>query len=285
MARKNIFEILANNQNIGSDAERINRLFFNEDMLILGSSSYKMKNYIQYYCFDDWENKDHCIDLDDFLDTIEYENILFFAKRGDVDSFLTLIEMIFNFWKLVEIKINAENSNLNYYTDFYHLYDIMTDCLSKLNHKAVYKAEEEKVLVIEDKPEVTVAAEIVEDETIAFELLEYNHHSLKGDLSKKRKILASIGSYVEPILKDNILSKSGYKDLESNVGFLLNKFHIRHNNKEGKTAQDYIMTISDEDLEMWYDRTYDVLIQAILTKENIAVEKDIEQLKKEYKWR
>ena len=45
------------------------------------------------------------------------------------------------------------------------------------------------------------------------------------------------------------------------------------------------MSINDEELEKWYDRTYDVLIQAILTNENITVEKDIEQLKKDYKWR
>lgn len=115
--------------------------------------------------------------------------------------------------------------------------------------------------------------------------MEYNHYGLKGNLSKKRSILVSLGAYIEPILRNKSLLNAGYKELESNVGFLLNKFHIRHNNKEGKTAQEYIVNITDEQLENWYDKTYDMIIQVIITNENISAEKEIEQLKKDYTWK
>lgn len=158
--------------------------------------------------------------------------------------------------------------------------------LEKTNHEFIQDPRHnDRYIIVEKNKSATLAAQIVEDEEVAFELLEYNHHALKGELSKKRKILVSIGAYIEPILREKTLSNAGYKELESNVGFLLNKFHIRHNNKEGKTAQDYIVSITDEELEVWYDKTYDVLIQAILTNENIEVESAIKQLKKDYKWR
>lgn len=157
--------------------------------------------------------------------------------------------------------------------------------LDKTNHQLVKDPQKDRSIIVEKSKTASLAAQIVEDDKISFELLEYNHYALRNDLSMKRKILTSIGAYIEPVLKDNILQGSGYKDLESNAGFLLNKFHIRHNNKEGKTAQDYIVSISDEELEKWYDRTYDVLIQVIITNENIAIEKDIKQLKQDYTWR
>ncbi|MBQ7976636.1 MAG: hypothetical protein IJ300_13210 [Clostridia bacterium] len=66
---------------------------------------------------------------------------------------------------------------------------------------------------------------------------------------------------------------------------LINKFHIRHNNKEGTKAQDYIVSLDDSKLEEWYDNTYDVLLQAIITNENIRVEQEIDNLKQTYPWK
>lgn len=158
--------------------------------------------------------------------------------------------------------------------------------LEKTNHQLIQApGARDKCIIVEKNKGAMLAAEIVGDKEISFELLEYNHYALKGNLTAKRKILSAIGVYMEPMLRDNELSNAGYKELESNVGFLLNKFHIRHNNKEGKTAQDYIVSIDDTVLEEWYDRAYDVMIQAIITRENIKVEKDIIQLKANYKWR
>ena len=70
MARKNIFEILAEKQDFRTDAVRIDRLFSSEDIVVLGSINFNLKNYVRFYCFDDWKNKNHCIDLYDFLNTI-----------------------------------------------------------------------------------------------------------------------------------------------------------------------------------------------------------------------
>ena len=107
----------------------------------------------------------------------------------------------------------------------------------------------------------------------------------KGDLDKKRKILASLGGYVEPTLKSRVLQNSGYKQLESDIGFVLNNFNIRHNNKTGAKAQDYIISCSDKELEGWYDKAYNMLVAVIIINEHISVQQELAEIKSKYKWK
>ena len=66
----------------------------------------------------------------------------------------------------------------------------------------------------------------------------------------------------------------------SNTGFLLNKMNIRHNNKEGKNASEYVANLADEELEKWYDETYQMLLLAMLEVDNIERNRKVNELKK-----
>ena len=140
-------------------------------------------------------------------------------------------------------------------------------------------------IIVEKNKAATLASQLVDDEVIAFELIEYNHFALKGDLEGKKKLLFSIAAHIEPILKSHVLQKGGYKQLESDAGFLFNNFHIRHNNKVGAKAQDYIMTIQDADLEEWYDKAYEVALSVIIINDYLTIGQDIADVKSKYTWR
>ena len=129
--------------------------------------------------------------------------------------------------------------------------------LERTSHEVVFDPNG-NFIIVEKNKNATLAAQLVDDEVIAFELIEYNHFALKGDLDGKKKLLFSIAAHIEPILKSKVLQNNGYKQLESDAGFLFNNFHIRHNNKVGAKAQDYITTVKDSDLEEWYDKAYDI---------------------------
>ena len=101
---------------------------------------------------------------------------------------------------------------------------------------------------------MTAAAEIVESK-LAYEIIQYNHHLLKGDIEKKRRILKVLADKIEP-MRTEFKKQQKNKELESDIGFLLNNMNIRHNNLEGKNAVDYVKELSDEELEEWYDETY-----------------------------
>ena len=140
-------------------------------------------------------------------------------------------------------------------------------------------------IIVEKNKAATLATQLVDDEVVAFELIEYNHFALKGDLEGKKKLLFSIAAYIEPILKSKILQQNGYRQLESDAGFLFNNFHIRHNNKVGAKAQDYITTVSDSDLDEWYDKAYEVALSVIIINDYLSIGKDITDIKTKYTWR
>ena len=155
--------------------------------------------------------------------------------------------------------------------------------LEQSNHEFRTDSEGRNIIVEKNKA-ATLAAELVDDETVAFELIEYNHFALKGDLAGKRKLLVSIAAYIEPILRDHTLQKNGYKQLESDAGFLFNNFHIRHNNKVGNTAKEYITSINDNELEEWYDKAYEVALSVIIINDYLSINQEISNIKTTYSW-
>ena len=156
--------------------------------------------------------------------------------------------------------------------------------LAKTGHEISEDRDGNKIITIKNKATM-LAAEIVEDEEVSFDLIEYNHFALKGDLTTKRKILSTIGIYIEPILRDRTFKESKYKDLISDTGFVFNNFHIRHNNKQGAKSQEYIENIDDSELETWYDKAYDLALAVIITYECRKSQDQLSELKRTYHWK
>lgn len=154
--------------------------------------------------------------------------------------------------------------------------------VDKSNHELV-DAGEHGLIIVEKNKTASQAVEFIDDQTAAIEVLEYNHYKLKGDLNQKQKILISLGNYIEPILKDRAV-KAKYTDLFSDVSFLLNNFNIRHNNKAGGNAKEFIMTAPDATLELWYDRAYNMILSVILAKQNFEFSKELVALKAAHNW-
>jgi len=152
----------------------------------------------------------------------------------------------------------------------------MDDNLEKYNQKA--HVEKDRVLIIEDKPEVTAVAEIV-DEPLALGVIRYNHRSLQGEIESKKQILLMLGAELEPKRKE--LEKND-KQLSENIFFMLNNLNIRHNNrsKSDKNYKEYVAKMQKKTLEKWYDELYQMLLLAILILDNKNNrESEIKQLK------
>ncbi len=235
--------------------------------------------------------------------TIEYINDFYFRDlpANFRAPFLSVEEMI------VALKLNDQSYSLddlfllseflvallpNKYTklksDFqkqaYTIYENIFSFLEKLNYE-LKELEDERIIIVEKNPATTQAVGIVKDTSTAIALIEYNHYALKGNLEEKRKILTALGSYIEPILKSRALQSSGYKQLESDVSFMLNNFHVRHNNKEGAKAQSYILELKSKQLEEWYDKIYNAILSVIIVNEHLPTQRDIATLKTTYAWK
>lgn len=276
--RKSIFDILSQNTNLYDDADRLIDMFKCEELLYSNYKDYSLIDFVDEYCFDNWKMRGHCVDLDDFLDTV---NFAFYAEdaKCNIESQLVLIEVIYNFWKLANDKLQKYSAIYQWFGNFYHLRDVMDDILEKNNHTIYIDNEKNCLLVVEDKPEVSAVIEILPDSNLVLDVIKYNHHSLKGEIDLKKSILLRLGSELEAKRKD--LKKIDNK-LTEDIFFLLNKLNIRHNNISKEHVSNYVECVANmesPELEEWYDELYQMILLAFLLLDNKNREVNIGKLK------
>lgn len=278
--RKSIFDIASASINMGNEVGRIVTMSTKEKVLYhtneygLGDD-YSLVEFIDKYCFRKWQYRNHFVDLDDFVNAINYKGIRKAAENGDVDSFMILIEFTYNMWFLAYRYLQDKKSSSKWQNNFLHLRDVMLDNLEQYNHTAFI--DDDRVLVIEDKPEVTAAAEIVE-EHLALDIIRYNHRSLQGEIELKKAILLSLGSELEPKRKD---LQALNRQLSEDIFYALNNLNIRHNNrsKKDKNYKEYVAKMRKDRLEKWYDELYQMMLLAFLLLDNVDRAQRIKDLK------
>ncbi|MFR2154770.1 MAG: hypothetical protein ACLS48_09105 [[Eubacterium] siraeum] len=169
-----------------------------------------------------------------------------------------------------------KDSQNGWNNNFFHLRDVMLDNLEKYNHKAYI--ENERILIIEDKPEVTAVVEIIEQD-LAIDIIRYNHRSLQGEIELKKKILISLGSELEPKRKE---LQALNKQLSEDIFFMLNNLNVRHNNRSKKDIAKYkehVAKMTKARLEKWYDELYQMMLLAFLLLDNVDRTASVKELK------
>lgn len=261
--RKSIFQIIEENDNLERKMGRIVQLFEKEpliDIRVAGRErAYTIKEVIDAGFFSSWKQRGFCLDLDEFLEMLEFDDL---CTNDDFESYLIVIEVVYNLWMLIHTRmyVDEEESGQTASKSFMRVKEMLDEYLSQCNHKAIYYPEEEKVLIIEDNAAVSAAAEVVEN-TVAKEILRYNHYSLKGDLKSKKEILRNLGDYLES--NERTLSRID-STLKNAIFHVLNKMGIRHKNAAN---DDNVAKVGDK-LEYWYDELYQMMLLAILRIDN-----------------
>lgn len=193
----------------------------------------------------------------------------------DVESLITVIEVVYNFWMLIYVRLYEEDGVTcedAVPEQFLRVKKTMDEYLSQCNHKSVYDSEQESVLVIEDDPTVTAVVEVV-DAPVSLDILKYNHHSLKGDLKSKKEILRNMGDTLENREKELLRVDT---NLKKTIFHILNTMGIRHMNTQNTTNVAKV----GESLEYWYDELYQMMLLAFLRMDNVErMQKYEEELK------
>ena len=263
--RKSIFQIIEENDNLERKIGRIVQLFQNELIVVLQSKnvteSYSMKTVIDEGLFKTWKQRRYCVNLDEYLEILEYEDL---CLNRDMESFIVITELVYNFWMLIYTNIYCgEQPQYKQVecTEFLRVKMMLDEYLSQCNHRAVHYPEEEKVLVVPDNEAVTAVVEIV-DAPLAMEILQYNHHSLKGNLNAKKSILRNLGDALE--LRRKELHKVD-STLETTIFHILNSMGIRHMNAKNEAN---VVKVGN-DLEYWFDELYQMMLLAFLRMDNV----------------
>jgi len=274
--RKNFYELLTNRKfDITTEYATLWRLFCVEACYHTNLRSYPMIYWVDQRLFRNFAFRGSFATLKDMMDEFGIET----RTYVDIEKLLLFCEILIAVLPEQGVAYDEFLSKQRK-TIFENIYYI----LERTNHE-IRKDPSGNWIIVEKNKATTLAAQLVEDEVFSFELIEYNHFALKGDLEGKKKLLFSIAAYIEPILKSKVLQKNGYRQLESDAGFLFNNFHIRHNNKTGASAQDYIAAVKNSELEEWYDKAYEVALSVIIINDYLTIGQDIADIKTRYTWK
>lgn len=279
--RKSIFDIVADKIDMKSDTYRLVTMANNEKTLCVnGWVNYTVFEFVAEFCFEDWNYRSRYMNVDDYLKALDFE-VLVIDAEYDIESHLTLIELIYNFWNLAHNMFDDEDfsGNLEWSGNFYHLKDVMDEILEEYNHRVYSNKDKDYFIVIENKPEVTAAAEIMTSDTLSFNIIRYNHRSLKGEIEVKKAILASFGTELEP--KRKVLQGIN-KQLSEDIFFMLNNMNVRHNNCDASDSgkyKEYVSKMTLEQLEDWYDELYQMMLIAFLLLDNEERSVKVRELK------
>lgn len=126
---------------------------------------------------------------------------------------------------------------------------------------------------------IAVAENDLVPKELSYRIISYNHYSMKGQLEAKKSALVQLASLLEP--KRSSLKKAD-KTLESDLFYLFNNLNIRHNNVDPADSVKYkpfIVQMKQEELEHWYDETYQMCLLAFLQLEQTERKIEFDRLK------
>lgn len=269
------------------EMQRLNCLFSEEidyfeyyDLNAHYRSKDSLESYIDRYYFRDLTIRKTFIDITSLRKKLNIHPSQFTNSIDQLFLFSEfLINLIIECIDYIEEKEPRNKKNL----PFQHktiLQNISTiiDCC---NHELKENSNHDYIIV-EKNPAFSLAIENIDDPNIILDSIEYYHFSTKHDLVKKRKILTALGNYIEPLLRDKTRFKDCYPQLTTDLGFLLNNFNIRHDNKNGKNAKAFVIDASNEELEQWYDDTYAMIMSLLLVDRNVNCSQKIKSIKQKY---
>ncbi|WP_455530228.1 hypothetical protein, partial [Ruminococcus sp.] len=218
---------------------------------------YSLEDFFDAFMFKTWKARGTCISCEDMREALNLDEIL----DSDDPTFEETISYCEYVANLIKLHDRAElKEGVHFYNTSVTVAIItnLNSIMDWLNQEMVFFENEERVLITEKNAAVTAAAECV-DEELAYQIVKYNHYTLKGDISKKKEILLKLGSELEP-KRGQLNSKLG-----DNIFFMLNNLNIRHNNKskKDKNYKEYVAKMKKNKLEEWYDELYQMMLLAM----------------------
>lgn len=211
-----------------------------------------------------------CLTLDDFDEFygFHFEKI---PSNFDIDYLITFCEYTYN----LILYTNVETGFMFMSPKQLYIQQVMK-VIDIIGYMGTQK---NGVTVFVPKSEAAIEVSKILPDNLSYKVIEYNHHSLKGNLEGKKTILLLLADKLEGS-KDKLGQTNN--TLKTNIFFAFNNLNLRHNNcdVESKHYKEYIATMDKQDLETWYDETYQLCLLAFLELNNVERTKKFDELKK-----
>lgn len=278
--RKRFSDILAAKQiSVSNEYERLFKLF---RLTAVTDGSWSSQGSVYYYCEKYFLNfsaslRGTCVSLSEFNNQYRFN----FPRNPvglTIDDLINLCEYTYNLSVALKGCCSLRSSEVK--IDYCAFYNNQIEYLiEQIGY--VPNTKDGIVDFVPKNPAAIAVAEII-DEDLAYDVIEYNHHSMRGDLLAKKTTLLRFANLLEPKRAE---LKTINEKLSVNIFFMFNNLDLRHNNSTSgdKNYQQYTEQMSKADLEAWYDELYQMCLLAFLELDNIERAKNVDTLKKNYK--
>ena len=260
----NMFEILNTKYDTLKEVNKIAYLYNNIIIKEVGYSfnnEYSVEKLFETKVLPHWKQRRSYLTCQEIKNDLEIAT----TSLGEIpNNIIILLEYYENIMFFIYAKI-FRNDSFIFPNDFTLMFQNLDILIENLNYEIKLFGEEEKIILLPKKPEATAVAEISSEET-ALAILMYNHHSMKGNITGKRKLLYQISLEFETLLKQ---PHKNYNDFFEKTNALLNNLHIRHNNLSEQNNKNSVIDINNTELENWYDELYQLLLFCVLIKDNL----------------
>lgn len=264
--RRNFAQVLKENKiDLKNEYSKLYKLFYGKD----GRDDRSIADIVSS-SFINYPFRGTCLSLEEFDETFGF-NFVKEPQDFNEDYLISFMEYTYNF--IVGLQCNSFFFDLDihfYIQHFHKLVESIGYIFSYENGVTIF--------VPRDCNAIAVAESELIPDNLSYKVLEYNHHSLKGNIETKREILIKLSDVLESYDKKLNGINQTYK---SDLFQLINSCNVRHNNKEksSKYYKKYISEMSDAELENVYDEIYQMCLLAFMQLEHADRKEWLDEIK------
>lgn len=273
MERRNFAQILKEaNVDLRREYDRLYNAFYVQKIADAHGYGFVLREYSAAN-FMNMPFRGTCMSLDDFDDfyKIHYEKV---PSGFDINYLVSFCEYTYNLAMYTPLMGSFGYMGMPTASQMY-----MQQVMKVVDAIGYMASQDGNVTIFVPKSAAAISvAEIVEP-ALSYKVIEYNHHTLHGNLEEKKSILLLLYEKLEP---QRSKLKQINKLMEDNIFTLFNNLNLRHNNCDEQKKEYYkafVAQMPKKDLESWYDETYQICLLAFLELENIERKEKIKELK------
>ena len=238
---------------------------------------FTIEEYINQFYFKNWSLRGTFLSVDEMRKGLGIEKRLFTPESINEDMVLDFIQYAANINMRATMTIGR--CSAAYISDENHLTVVVQNMSHLLNqlgaHFLTDKKTHEVCIAYKDDLSAVVGNNCPE---IEHSIVEYKKIDNRGDLRRKGEILCTLFKRLEA--DETKFKGTTYKNLCDDTTFLFNKIGARHWVEKDKIASKTFMKMTPEELEMWYDKTYDLFLSCMVVSRYLDSKKAIDSIKR-----
>ncbi len=250
---------------------RVNRLV--EDY----NYCYTVEEYIDEYCFKNWELRGTFFSISEMRKALGISVEELEKETMSPDKVLEYLQYAINIIARAENCINKE---------FYHkwtddaAHEMIVDNILELTKQLGCKLSIDEIT---GEFFVEYSDELAEEVSINYpdvksSLGEYKRIDNQGNLIRKAEILCTLYKKLESFSEK--FQGTTYKNLYDDTKLLFNKSGIRHNVDKDPIARATFLSMNEQEIELWYDKTYDMFLACLVIAKYLETKKEIDNIKR-----